>query len=646
MGNVISGRLITGRTEGEGPVTAEVLGPRRRVRVGVPLSSPDRAIGWAGPLTVVMAAGLLSVALAFNAARDEIAWAPLAYWLGLILIVAPASARALAPKVRRSERLVLVVALGLALYWVSVLRSPIAFTGHDELLHLRTFLDIGRSGHLFGENPLLLVSPSYPAMESAASAISQISGLDPWSAGVLLIGVMRVVFVLAAFLFFEAVSGSAWLAGAALIVYMANPAFLFFDAQFSYESFALPLAITVLWALTLRQSAERALRLGLTAVALVLIGAIVTGHHVTAIALAAALVVWSATLGFARWRHYTTHPLQGVGGMAAITVVAGLTWALHVATEVLKYLGPLLASTAEGVVRFVLGEASGRALFSGFGATGAPQWERIVAVASTATILIALPVGLAILWLRYRRRPAALLLGLMAVAYPMLLALRLTSFGGLEAASRAGAYVFVGVAFVVALGLVRLVRRLTAHKAVLATPVATGLVTLVFAGGFVLGSAWWSRLPGPFLVGGESRAISPQGMAAAEWMLAELGPANRVAADRSNRLLVGSYGAQRVVFDARDPIGLWPLYSAPSIDAEAARIVRRGDIRYILVDRRLSNALPMVGLYFDQSELLLDRKEPIPAHALGKFDDDVRVDRIYDSGAIRVYDAGRLRDGR
>jgi hypothetical protein len=620
MGNVISGRLITGRTEGEGPVTAEVLGPRRRVRVGVPLSSPDRAIGWAGPLTVVMAAGLLSVALAFNAARDEIAWAPLAYWLGLLLIVAPASARAIAPKVRRSERLVLVIALGLALYWVSVLRNPIAFTGHDELLHLRTFLDIGRSGHLFGENPLLLVSPSYPAMESAASAISQISGLDPWSAGVLLIGVMRVVFILAAF--------------------------LFFDAQFSYESFALPLAITVLWALTLRQSAERALRLGLTAVALVLIGAIVTGHHVTAIALAAALVAWSATLGFARWRRYTTHPLQGVGGMAVITVVAGLTWALHVATEVLKYLGPLLVSTAEGVVRFVLGEASGRALFSGFGATGAPQWERIVAVASTATILIALPVGLAILWLRYRRRPAALLLGLMAVAYPVLLALRLTSFGGLEAASRAGAYVFVGVAFVVALGLVRLVRQLTAQGAVLATLVATGLVTLVFAGGFVLGSAWWSRLPGPFLVGGDSRAISPQGMAAAEWMLAELGPANRVAADRSSRLLVGSYGAQRVVFDARDPIGLWPLYSAQSIDSEAAEIVRQGDIRYILVDRRLSNALPMVGLYFDQSELLADRKEPIPAQALEKFDDDVRVDRIYDSGAIRVYDAGRLRDGR
>jgi hypothetical protein len=125
-------------------------------------------------------------------------------------------------------------------------------------------------------------------------------------------------------------------------------------------------------------------------------------------------------------------------------------------------------------------------------------------------------------------------------------------------------------------------------------------------------------------------------------MLDELGPGNRVTADRSNRLALGSVGDQRVVFDARDPLALWPLYAAPTIDGVAADTIREGNIRYVLVDRRLSTALPMIGYYFDQQEQLAGHKTPIPAEALAKFDLDARLDRIYDSGDLQIYDVGRL----
>ena len=147
------------------------------------------------------------------------------------------------------------------------------------------------------------------------------------------------------------------------------------------------------------------------------------------------------------------------------------------------------------------------------------------------------------------------------------------------------------------------------------------------------------------IIGAESRAISPQGTAAAAWMLNDLGPGNRIAADRSNRPLLGSVGDQRVVFDGRDPIELWPLYDAPTIDGVAADTVRQGDIRYVLVDRRLSTALPMDGLYFDQKELQAGHQAPISSESLAKFDRDNRVDRIYDSGVLQIYDTSWLAHG-
>jgi multisubunit Na+/H+ antiporter MnhF subunit len=375
-------------------------------------------------------------------------------------------------------------------------------------------------------------------------------------------------------------------------------------------------------------------------VALICLVAVVTSHHVTAVAMITALIVWSAALAFSRWRGYVTRRTQGVGGIAVIATVAAVGWALYVATETVKYLGSPLLVTFKDMLRIIAGEP-GRTLFDAV-AGGPPAWERVVSIATTLVIVLALPLGLAILWRRYRRRPTALLLGIVAMAYPVVLVFRFTSSTGLEAASRANTFVFVGVAFVVALVLVRLVQRLTSSRAVIASPVAFGVVTLIFVGGLALGTSAWSRLPGPFLVGGETRAISPQGTAAAAWTFVELGAGNRVAADRSNRLLLGSYGDQRVVFDGRDLISLWPLYDAPTMDGVAEDTVRRGDIRFVLVDRRLSTALPMVGFYFDQGEVPPGHQSAIPADSLAKFDRDDRVDRIYDSGAIQIYDTSRL----
>jgi hypothetical protein len=59
--------------------------------------------------------------------------------------------------------------------------------------------------------------------------------------------------VLVLFLLYERAGGSARLASVATLVYAANPSLLFFDAQFAYESLALPLALFVVWLVARRE---------------------------------------------------------------------------------------------------------------------------------------------------------------------------------------------------------------------------------------------------------------------------------------------------------------------------------------------------------------------------------------------------------
>ena len=74
----------------------------------------------------------------------------------------------------------------------------------------------------------------------------------------IVVGAARVLMMLALFLLYERACGDSRLAGVGALVYAANPGFLFFDAQFAYESLALPLAVFTLWCIQRREVATGA----------------------------------------------------------------------------------------------------------------------------------------------------------------------------------------------------------------------------------------------------------------------------------------------------------------------------------------------------------------------------------------------------
>src|SRR5262249_46725985 len=136
--------------------------------------------------------------------------------------------------------------------------------------------------HLFHANSLQPISPYYPGLELFTAVFAKLSGLPVFVSGAVVVGAARAVLAAALYALFAEASGSQRVAGLGAVVYMANPSFLYFDAGFAYESFALPLVVVALllavrWA-RLRGGARSHALLACT---LAVVAALVVTHHLS-----------------------------------------------------------------------------------------------------------------------------------------------------------------------------------------------------------------------------------------------------------------------------------------------------------------------------------------------------------------------------
>src|ERR1700690_4251771 len=200
------------------------------------------ALGWLPWIFLAVAASVMAVSGADALSRTGHRGASLVLWLALALMIFPAAVRLCGERARPGERLATVVVVGLGLYAVKLLRDPFAFTYGDEFPHLYKLQTILSSGRLFGSNPILPITPRYPGLETLAASIARAGGMSPFAAGVTSVAAGRVLMMLGLYLLYARLSGSERVAGLGTLLYAATPNFLFWSAQFAYESLALPLA--------------------------------------------------------------------------------------------------------------------------------------------------------------------------------------------------------------------------------------------------------------------------------------------------------------------------------------------------------------------------------------------------------------------
>jgi hypothetical protein len=366
-------------------------------------------------------------------------------------------------------------------------------------------------------------------------------------------------------------------------------------------------------------------------------------HHMTSFALLAFLLVWTAIVAVLRWRRPVAHvEARGPILPAALMAVAVAAWFVGVAGAVtVEELGGVFSRAFDSVFDLILGNSGSKPIFS-----GASQDEHFLAralgIESVIPMLILVPLALLKTWRDRERDPLRLALAAVATLYPLSLALRLT-LASSETSQRASEFVFVGVGFVGALLIAEwswLSRRPTALRR---SAALAAIAALTFLGGFVIGELQATRQPGPYLVGAEDRSVTPQGLAAAGFAAEFLDPESRIHVDRTNSILLGSFGGVNPIFGKYGETSIPRVLFSEIFDEANRRVVHGQSLSYLVVDTRLSRDVPLIGYYVESDEpQAFTRTLPVSRDALEKFTSVPAISRIYANGPIAIYDTSVL----
>ena len=598
---------------------------------------------WAGPvaagigLTVTGAAGAAALVVAYRRAEwgqdGAFAW----FWAGMLVFTLPAAWWAVRRGTGARLRLAVLIGYACFTYLPKLLRNPTGPLYHDEYAHWGQSRDILLDGLLFQQNPIIRVIGDYPGLHACVASLATLTGVTVWHAALFVLILAHVLLALGV----AVLAGQLWpdprIAAAAAIVYSLNSSFLYFDTQFGYESLAIGVMVWALvCALRTLRATGRAARAGWAALMLVLTVAITATHHLTAIWLSGMLGLIAVACTVLRAGHART--------AWALTAVAGLTvagWMAAVSPRTGSYLEPYLGRALGQFGGLAAGSGSGgRTLFS---QSVAPWWEQYAAYAAPPAALLA-TIGAAVLWWRRRRTTepvtqagsaAMLLLG--ALYFPATLLILTPS--GAEGARRSWAFSYLGIAVVTAPLIIALLdrarRRISVSGALL-----LALCALVMVGNTAAGMNPSYRFPGPPVFGADTRAATPELLAAATWLRQTHGRGARLVADRYSGLIFGSYGEQEPTTGS-ESFPTYQLYLAqPGRPMPPALIeqLRTWRFEYLVVDRRMAEQVPEIRIYFETNEPIPHNGKPgfTPAQ-LTKFDTLPWLIKVYDGPHIAIY---------
>jgi hypothetical protein len=551
---------------------------------------------------------------------------------------------------------------GVVTFLPKLLRNPSGPDYHDEYAHWRATYDILSSGKLFEPTPIIPIIEGYPGLHAATAAMVNLSGLDIWQSGTLLLVLCHLAEVLGIAALARSVGLSSRAAAIAGILYAANSSYLYFDTQFSYESMAIALLIwcLVCFAQAIRSPrGRRAVWVGATV--LLCAGTVVT-HHLTSLYLSLIMLLISIALSvppLARRDEWKQTAGRAWGLTLAMIAMFGI-WIYCVAPETVSYLSPYVGQGLSELLNTAGGSGGHETLFA---ASLAPIWEQYSSFL-LVLVMLALAVAVAIS-VRSRvkarllpdgRRTRLLPSGPARAIFIALTALGLMYFpstlflfsaAGSEGARRSWAESWIGLAIFVSptaellLGWAKnrhgLLSRVSARAAL-----TLGMV-LVIIGGVAAGLDVVYRFPGPFLYGSEARDETPEVDAMSQWFLNRFGAGNNVVTDLFTGLVEASYGLQNTGFPSAG-FPTWDLYTdspdqpigPPFLLAE----LQSAQYLYLIVDERMATNVPQVGAYFEGVEpdnLITPAGKSIFAGRLGKFNTVQWMYKVFESDNYVVY---------
>ena len=473
------------------------------------------------------------------------------------------------------------------------------------------------------------MTSGFPGLASATSALMSLTGMSSFGAGVILIGLARLLLVVALFVLFTRVSDSHRLAGIAVIIYAGSSNFLYWGVQYSYESLSLPLLVAVLAAFAEREAASpKLLRAWVVPIVLGTLAVIVT-HHLTSYALVIVLLALALIYRLVR------SPKPNPWPFAVFAAVLAVGWMVVAAGNTVDYLSPVFSGAVSSFWNTIFGESKARGLFQSPSADivyKTPFVARLVTLAAVGLLLLGYFAGFREAWARRAKRPFVILFCFGGAAFFATLGLRLAP-GAWETGNRAGMYLFIGLAFVVAYAVLRLMRagpRLLLRRAAL-----LACMGIVVIGGAIAGWPWDSQLAQPTRITAGGTEIESEPITLAHWIGAHLPERKFAAADADARMILAPGGAKAKTGDA---LAIKTILPETSLSNWELPSLRGNGLGFIAADRRIEATDPGRGSFFYVPGSEGDALLPLAAmHKFGKRS----LGRVYDSGNIVVFN---LRD--
>jgi hypothetical protein len=597
--------------------------PARRTR------SKGNRDGLSLPLIALLAAvGLLIVSVANALSRATVTETTLLYWAGLLLIALPIFYKLSSKEPSYRQRFFLVLLLGLALYGVKVVHDGIYFTFTDEFVHAYNAESIARHHHLYYFNSIIPTTAHYPGLEGATSALMMLTGMSSYGAGTILVGVARLIFMAALFFLFARLSGSSRGAGLGVAIYAGSSNFLYWGAQFSYESLALPLMVVALMAFAEREAGPLERRTPWTLLIVLGILAITITHHLTSYGLALLFVALAVMYRAMKIERPNPWPL------ALLATGAAVGWLLIAARQTVGYLFPVLGDAIKAIWSTASGESAPRTLFHQSSTVAekvgvTPLAARGLALFAVLILLAAMVVGIRQAWRRHRGEPLSLLLMAAAVVFFGALGLRFAP-AAWETGNRAGEFLFLGLAFVAIYGAAELLRsgpNLQRRRLLF-----TGALGIVLFGGVISGWPWDVQTARPLQATADGHEIDSESLALAKFAEQRLDGSRFAAPEAEARTLVNPGG--QVAFAGQGP-DIEDIVNTEAFQDWQFAVLSKNHLPYVVADRRLASGDSIRGYYFTVPGRYNDAlREKGVVHKFSQ----LPVARVWDGGRIVLYD--------
>lgn len=516
------------------------------------------------------------------------------FWLGYLPSMVAIGLLVLRQSVGRLERSLLLTALGLIQCLPRFFRFPYGPVFFDEWLHWDQADRARDTLTLLRPSALGQVLGFFPGLHALVGSAARSTGLSVWTIALLLLVVEKPIVLLAVRRLVRQLGAPDRVAGAAAMVVAVVPAALFFNSMFAYQSLALPL---MLWGLVeFERLSQHSSQRRLVIRFLTISAAVTVTHHITSyVMLIVCLLIFVVRLLLApRSRRNVLVQLECLLLFLSFIVL----WTTLVAKKIVAYIGPELP-TAEKVKAIFGGNPTGAStgavreqrpgLFAG---STIPGYEKVVALIWPVVVLLAIVFCLRMLWVRrvpWRRlMPYITLTGLLGLSFPLILS---TSQ---ETARRSWTFTYIGFAVLLAFAWGRSRGR---HK--------TG-VFIVFAvisaiGGTASDINENYRVPGSYVYGSDTRSLTPEVLAAAQWTRDSFPEDTPILAERYLATPIGAIAhARPLVSSSLFPF--WEFYFDQKPSDRIQYILRYELDPVVFADLQMFSKIPNQSVYFTKEE--------------------------------------------